>query len=55
MTSTILRLGLDANTCRRFTISARAVDSWLWPNHAFQSWFDSQRRVNEFEVDRIPF
>jgi oxidase EvaA len=40
---------------RRFTASAYATDSPVTPNDVFDSWFAEQRRVNRFEVNRIPF
>ena len=58
MTSTILRehtgfAALDSG--RRFTASAYAMDSPVTPNELFESWFAEQRRVNQFEVERIAF
>ncbi|UKY51794.1 NDP-hexose 2,3-dehydratase family protein [Streptomyces inhibens] len=40
---------------RRFNASAYADDSKVTPNEDFESWFAEQRRVNRFEVTRIPF
>jgi len=49
------RLSIDAYLSRRFTVSAHAVDSTSMPNADFHTWFAEQRRINQFEVNRIAF
>ncbi len=53
--SSVLSPAVDRRLGRRFTLSAETLDSPVMPNALFHTWFEEQRRMNRFEVNRIPF